>query len=493
MNISFHGAARTVTGSKHLLHLDNGKKILLDCGMFQGMGKETLELNQQFGFDPKEVTYVILSHAHIDHVGLLPRLVKDGYKGPIFCTPQTAELVRLLLLDSAHIQEIDVIQANRIRERENREPVEALYTQDDAEKVFPLLETVPYHDKFNIDDQIELHYTDCGHILGSATVSLKIKEGKNTTRIAFSGDIGRYGDMILRSPEAFPQADFIIMESTYGDKTHNMLRPAADKLLHCIEGCIKRGGKLIIPAFSVGRTQEILYLINRLDTERRLPPINYYVDSPLSIEATDVMKKHPECFNDTVCDLLQRDDDVFSFPGLHNIKSTEESMALAASKECCVIIAASGMAEAGRVKHHIANCIDNAANTILFVGYCEPNSLGGKLRSGAHHVKIYGEGHDVRANVEVIESMSAHGDVDDLLKWINCQDAALVRTLFLVHGEYNVQQIFREKLHTRSFRNVVIPQLHENVDLNRTGKKLRKRIPIGEELRNHGHITADRL
>lgn len=478
MNISFHGAARTVTGSKHLIHLDNGKKILLDCGMFQGMGAETLHLNQHFGFAPAEVTYVILSHAHIDHVGLLPKLVKDGYNGKIFCTPQTAELVKLLLLDCAHIQEMDALLINRIRERQQREHISPLYTQEDAEKVLPLLHTVDYHEKFKIDNQIELHYTDCGHLLGSAAVNLKIKEGRKVTRLTFSGDIGRYGDMILRSPEAFPQADYIIMEATYGDKTHNMLRTPTDKLLQCIEACIERGGKLIIPAFSVGRTQEVLYLLNRLDTEHRLPKINYYVDSPLSVEATAVMKRHPECFNDTVRDLLQRDDDVFAFPGLHNIKDTEDSINLTASKETCVIIAASGMAEAGRVKHHIAASINDPANTILIVGYCEPNSLGGKLRNGANHVNIFGEGHNVKANIEVIESMSAHGDYDDLLKWMNCQDPELVRRVFLVHGEYHVQQSFREKLNLKGFKDVVIPLMHENIDLNKLRKRARKRIPI---------------
>jgi len=484
MQISFHGAARTVTGSKHLLHLDNGKKILLDCGMFQGMGADTLPLNRQFGFNPAEVTYVILSHAHIDHVGLLPKLVKEGFNGKIFCTPQTAELVRLLLMDSAHIQEMDVIQINRVRERQNREVVEPLYTQEDSEKVFPLLEAVNYHENFKIDKQIELHYTDCGHILGSAAVNLKIKEGRRITRLTFSGDVGRYGDMILRSPEAFPQADFIVMEATYGDKIHNMLRPATDKILSCIERCIERGGKLIIPAFSVGRTQEILYLINRLDTEHRLPKINYYVDSPLSVEATAIIKSHPECFNDTVQDLLQRDDDVFAFPGLYNITETADSIGLTESKEPCVIIAASGMAEAGRVKHHIAASIDNPNNTILIVGYCEPNSLGGKLRSGAHHVNIYGEGHDVKANIEVIESMSAHGDCEDLLKWLNCQDPEMVKKVFLVHGEYHVQQSFREKLLLKGFKNVDIPQLHDTVDLNKVRRKPRKHIPVNPDLRH---------
>lgn len=482
MHISFHGAARTVTGSKHLIHLDNGKKILLDCGMFQGMGAETLPLNKRFGFEPADVTYVVLSHAHIDHAGLLPKLVKEGFNGRIYCTPQTADLVKLLLVDSAHIQEMDVAHVNRMRQKQDRDAVDPLYTQEDAEAVFPLLEPVAYHKRYVIDEQIELRFTDCGHILGSAAVNLKIKEGRRVTRIAFSGDVGRYGDMILRAPEAFPQADYIILESTYGDKTHNILQPSTDKILKHIEACIEKGGKLIIPAFSVGRTQEVLYLINRLETERRLPKINYYVDSPLSVEATEIMKRHPNCFNDTVQDLLERDDDVFAFPGLYNVKDTEDSIQLTTSDETCVIISASGMAEAGRVKHHIAANIDNPANTILIVGYCEPNSLGGKLRSGATHVNIFGEEHEVRANVAVIEGMSAHGDYEDLLKWLNCQDAELVKKVFLVHGEYHVQQSFKERLHAKGFANVEIPEMHQTIDLT-AKKQARKRIPVRNENR----------
>jgi len=466
MKISFHGAARTVTGSKHLVRLDNGKKILLDCGMFQGLGKETLALNSEWGFEPREVTHVILSHAHIDHVGLLPRLVKDGYAGKIFCTPQTEELAKILLLDAAHIQESDAIHINRIRDKQDRPHVEPLYTEDDATEVFSLFQSVKYEEEYKIDDDISFMYTDCGHIIGSAAIHLKITENGKDTRISFSGDIGRYNDLILRSPATFPQADYILLESTYGDRLHNMLTPATDKLLKFIqETCIVKGGKLIIPAFSVGRTQEILYLLNRLDTERRLPKLNYFVDSPLSIEATEITKHFPECFNDAVQDLLKKDEDVFSFPGLHYTRSAEESIALVALDEPCVIISASGMAEAGRVKHHIAHAIDNERNTILIVGYCEPHSLGAHLRNGNKQVKIYGEEHEVRASIGIIESMSAHGDYKDLIHWTECQDPAKVKKLFLVHGEYEVQVAFRERLMQKGFKDVEIPEIHSGVEL----------------------------
>ncbi len=376
MKITFHGAARTVTGSKHLVHINPDKKVLLDCGMFQGLGKDTLELNRNWGFDPRELNYVIISHAHIDHIGLLPKLVKDGYSGPIYCTPQTLDLARVLLPDSARIQEGDVMHINKLREQQGRPKEEPLYTEEDALAVFPLITTVAYNENYRIDDDLELLYTDCGHIIGSAAVSLKIMENGKVRRLTFSGDVGRYNDLILKTPEPFPQADFIILESTYGNKLHDLPTHSSDKLLSYItDTCLRKKGKLIIPAFSVGRTQEILYLLNRLETENRLPKLTYYVDSPMSIATTEVVKHHPECFNKEVRGLLEKDEDVFLFEGLQYLQSAEESIKLNSVKEPCVIISASGMAEAGRVKHHIAHNIDNSRNTILIVGYCEPHSL----------------------------------------------------------------------------------------------------------------------
>jgi metallo-beta-lactamase family protein len=286
------------------------------------------------------------------------------------------------------------------------------------------------------------------------------------SRITFSGDVGRYNDMILHQPAPFPQADYILLESTYGDRLHELVAPAPDKFLKYItDTCIKKKGKLIIPAFSVGRTQEILYLLNHLEVEGRLPALNYYVDSPLSILATDIIKHHPECFNKEVQALLKTDHDVFSFQGLKYTKTSQESIALSATKEPCVIISASGMAEAGRVKHHIERNIDDAKNTILIVGYCEPHSLGGRLKSGAKEVSIYGDVHEVKAEIGVIESMSAHGDYKDLMQWLACQDAKDVGKLFLVHGEYEVQQSFRERLLKIGFRDIEIPALHQTIGL----------------------------
>lgn len=466
MKISFHGAARVVTGSKHLLHINNDKKVLLDCGMFQGLGKDTIELNSHWGFEPSEVDHLIISHAHIDHIGLVPKLVKDGYKGKIYCTPATASLAKLLLLDSARIQEADAKYINRQRDKQQREHVEPLYTEEEAVAVFPLFETIPYNEHYKIDDELELMYTDCGHIIGSAAVNLVVRENGKKTHITFSGDVGRYRDMILRSPQNFPQADFILLESTYGDKLHDLVTVANDALLdHITDTCLKRKGKLVIPAFSLGRTQEILYMLNRLELERRLPPLNYYVDSPLSIKITDAIKKYPDYFNSNVQELLKKDKDVFSFKGLEYLDSVEESMALNDSEEPCVIISASGMAEAGRVRHHISHTVEDARNTILLTGYCEPQSLGGRLKQKPAEVGIFGKRYTVRAQIAEITSLSAHGDYDDLCQWLACQSPAEVKKLFLVHGEYDVQQKFRDRLLRKGFTDVQIPALHEEVGL----------------------------
>ncbi len=466
MKISFHGAARTVTGSKHLIHLSGGKKILLDCGMFQGLGHDTLRLNRDWGFEPTEVSYVIISHAHIDHIGLLPRLVKDGYAGPIYCTPATADLMHIMLIDSAHIQQADTRYVNKKRRVANRQEEEPLYTEDDVAAVFPLLVTVPYNEPHQIDEDIELIYTDCGHILGSAAVNLKLRERGATTRLTFSGDVGRYRDMILRSPDTFPQADVIILESTYGDELHDTATEAADLLLEQItHTCFEKKGRLIIPAFSIGRTQELLFILNRMELDGRLPALKYYVDSPLSAKATNIIKAHPECFNARVQQLLKKDPNVFAFRGLEFITDVENSIALNDTLEPCVIISASGMAEAGRVKHHIAHAIHNPRNTILISGYCEPQSLGARLQEGRSEISIFGKRYPLRAEVASIRSLSAHGDYEDLSQWLACQNPGEIRKVFLVHGEYGVQQRFQESLIRKGFEDVIIPDLHEVIGL----------------------------
>ncbi|TCD12664.1 MBL fold metallo-hydrolase [Pedobacter frigidisoli] len=465
MKIAFHGAARTVTGSKHLITLKNNTQILLDCGLFQGMGHVTDKLNDYFGFDAKKVTYLVLSHAHIDHCGLLPKLVADGFNGKIFCTSATMDLARILMMDSAKIQMQDAEYSNR-HLREGEEMEESLYTDEDVTKTLSLVKIVEYEEDFEIEENIRLKFTDAGHILGSAAVHLTITEDGKPTRITFSGDVGRYGDLLLKSPQTFDQADYILMESTYGDSLHKDLDPIEDMLLEIINNtCNVKKGKVIIPAFAVGRTQELLFALNGLELKGKLPNIPYYVDSPLSSKATEILKNHPEVYNNGVKQVLKSDHDIFGFKGLRFIESVDESKALNQDPKPCVIISASGMADAGRVKHHIKNNIGDQKNTILMVGYCEPRSLGGQLIAGKKVVEIFRDEYEVKAEVRSIKSMSAHGDYEDLLQFLSCQDPAKVKQLFLVHGEYEVQQHFATRLKDHGFKNVAIPEYHQDFSL----------------------------
>ncbi|MFI5153604.1 MAG: MBL fold metallo-hydrolase [Chitinophagales bacterium] len=466
MKIAFHGAARTVTGSKHLLTLKNGRKYLLDCGMFQGLGPETDTLNRDWGFDPASVNFIILSHAHIDHSGLIPKLVKDGFAGKIFSTHATRELTDALLEDSAMIQQEDIKYANKKRIAEGNPYLQPLYDEENAREAMSLFEGVEYDQWVKIDEQVQFMYTDAGHIIGSAAVHLKINENGKETRLTFSGDVGRYRDVILRSPAIFPQADYILIESTYGNSLHDPEVTTPDLLLDWItKTCLQKKGKLIIPAFSVGRTQEILFALNQLEIEKRLPDVDYFVDSPLSIKVTEIVKKYSSLFNKSVRKILESDMDPFSFRRLKYIKSVDESKSLNFRNEPCVIISASGMAEAGRVKHHISNNVENSRNTILIVGYCEPHSLGGRLMAGAKEVGIFGVTHEVHADIGVIRSMSAHGDYEDLSQFLACQDAKQVRKLFIVHGEYEVQLAFKQRLIKKGFLDVEIPERHYEIGL----------------------------
>ncbi|MCL6523035.1 MAG: MBL fold metallo-hydrolase [Thermoflavifilum sp.] len=465
MQLSFHGAARTVTGSKHLLSLKSGERILLDCGMFQGMGLRANQLNHSWGFDPSLINILILSHAHIDHCGLIPKLVKEGFHGPIYCTTPTRHLTELLLTDSAHIQEEEQDFAKRklVQQHHSAEEVEPLYTSADLPACMQLFQEMPYNQWKTIANGVELMFSDAGHILGSACVHLRIRENDRLIQLSFSGDIGRYHDVILPSPAVFPQADYIIMESTYGNTLHEPVEQSADQLLHWINHtCLEKKGKLIIAAFSLGRTQEILYFLNQLELEHRLPALKYYLDSPLSIELTEVIKQYPTYFNTRVQKLMQHDSDPFRFNGLTYIQEASDSKLLNYINEPCVIISASGMADAGRIKHHISNNIENSRNTILFTGYCEPDSLGGRLLTHPEEVHIFGIPHEVHAEIAQLHSLSAHGDYEDLLQWLSCQEPRQIKQLFLVHGEYEVQLNFQQKLLRKGLPEVIIPDLHQS-------------------------------
>lgn len=465
MKIAFHGAAQTVTGSKHLIHLDNGQKILLDCGMFQGRGLDSDVMNRDFGFNPKDINYVVLSHAHIDHSGLLPFLVKQGFRGKIFCTPATRDLCKILLLDSAYIQESDVRYLNKKRRKQGKPEVEPLYDKEDAYMALSLIRKVKYRTPFQINSNVSLTYTDAGHIIGSTSVHLDITENGKTIKVSFSGDVGRYGDLILKSPEIFRQADYVLLESTYGDELHQKPEPAEENLRRIIdETCVGRQGKVIIPAFSVGRTQELLYHLNNLSLKGHLPAVPVYVDSPLSEKATLVIKSHPWNFNDKVQDVMKNDDDPFDFPGLHFVEDAEESKSLNFRKEPCIIISASGMAEAGRIKHHIKNNVEDTRNTILLVGYSEPGSLAGRLKGGAASVSIFGEKFKVNAQVQSVQSMSAHGDQNDLMQFLSSQDPAITKKVFLVHGELDTQTVFKAVLEEKGYQ-VEIPSRHQSFEL----------------------------
>lgn len=451
MKIKFCGAAGTVTGSKHLITTDSGLNILLDCGLFQGMGSETDPLNRNFGFDPIIIDHLILSHAHIDHSGLIPRLIREGFNGTIHCTPATYDLCELMLRDSASIQESDIEFINRRRESKGLTLLKPLYEADDAEKSFSFFKTLPYDEWRDLGGGVSFSFTDAGHVLGSACVSLVINERGDKKRLFYTADIGRPGDQILRSPQSFPQPDYILCEATYGDRLHEPIHGSVERLLELVtETCVKNKGKLIIPAFSLDRTQELIYALDQLEHEGLLPPVKVYIDSPLSVNTTKVIQKHINCYNESIRDyMLEGDRNPFYFRNLHFITDVQESKKLNKHKEPCIIISASGMAEAGRVKHHIKNSIEDPSNTILLVGYCTPSSLGGRLGAGDKIVRIFGDEYHVRARIATMESYSAHADYSEIIDFLQNCNLSEVKRIFLVHGEQpgfdNMSKLLRQK------------------------------------------------
>jgi len=466
MKLSFHGAARTVTGTKHLLHLKNGTKILFDCGLFQGLGQQSDSLNAEFGFNPADVSVLLLSHAHIDHSGLIPKLVKEGFSGNIYCTEATKELAEILLYDSAEIQAYETEQANKKRASQKLDAYEPLYTPDDVAAAMPLFKTIEYNTDTVLTDDVSVLFTNTGHLVGCAAIHVTATEEGQTKRITFSGDVGRYRSILLQPPSPFPQADYIILESTYGNKHHDISFNTIKTMNQWItKTCVEKGGKLIIPAFSVGRTQEVLYALNQLELENRLPDIPYFVDSPLSLKATEAIKKHSKHFNERLQQVLEVDDDPFEFAGLKYVETADDSRKLTGFNEPCVIISASGTADAGRVRHHLQSALSDAANAVLLVGYCSAQSTGGLLASGVSELDIYGEACAVNAEIGQMSGMSAHGDCDDLCQFVACQDAEKVAGVFLVHGEYLVQQDFAARLQRKGFQKIEMPAQHQEFEL----------------------------
>ena len=467
MKITFYGAARTVTGSKHLLTTASGNNILLDCGLFQGEGDKTEFMNRNFGFDPTSIHALILSHAHMDHAGCIPYLYKQGFKGITYCTPATYDLCMVMLKDSAHIQEHDTFYVNKKRKRIGKLMIEPLYTVEDVNICLKYFKKVGYNEHCQITNDCSFLFTDSGHILGSAAINLNIKNETKETKLFFSGDIGRFTDLILRPPQSFPQADYIICESTYGNRLHDAPENAEQKLLKVVkETCVIKKGKLIIPAFSLGRTQEIIYVLDRLHTKGLMPYVKIYIDSPLSVNITEIMRKHTESFNQEIKDYMKTDSDPFGYADIRFIEDVKESKTLNDSDEPCIIISASGMLEAGRVKHHVKNNISDSRNTILIVGYCPPESLGGRLVSGSKYVRIFGKEYEVNASIEVISNYSAHADYSEMLRYLLCQDTKKVKQVFLVHGVLQVQLDYKLKLEEAGFSNVMIPEIRESFVLD---------------------------
>jgi metallo-beta-lactamase family protein len=464
MKIQFLGAAREVTGSKHLITLDNGKKILLDCGMYQGKGMNTDAMNRNLGFVPQEIDYLILSHAHIDHSGLIPYITKLGFEGSIICTHATRDLCSIMLADCGKIQEHDTEMNNKKRARKNLPPLEPIYDKKDAELALQHFIGVAYDNPYRVTKGVKLTFTNSGHLLGSSVVNLRIKEGNKVTTIAFTGDIGRPTNRILISPQPFPQADIVICESTYGNRLHEPIKDAEDKLLDVIKRtCVEKKGKLIIPSFSVGRTQEVILSLNNFYNSGKLPRINVFVDSPLSVNATNIFKLHKECFNDSIVELMETDPDPFGFNSLHFITQVEDSKRLNDTQEPCIIISASGMMEAGRIKHHLANSISYSKNTILAVGYCAPTTLGARILRGDKEISIFGTPYKVNADVERLDSFSGHSDYGEMIQFLECQDKKKIKHFVLVHGEINSQEYFRDRLTEKGFENIMIPSIGEEI------------------------------
>ena len=464
MRIQFLGAAQEVTGSKHLITTDSGKTILLDCGMYQGKGMETDEANRELGFDPKDIHYLLLSHAHIDHSGLIPYIYHLGFRGKIYCTAATRDLCELMLQDTAFIQEQDVRWYNKKMDRQNKPKIKPLFDMSDAQQVMKLFRTVDYDTPYRINEEIQIQFTNSGHMLGSAVISVAITENGQTKRIAYTGDLGRLHSHILSTPQAFPQCDYLICESTYGNRLHEDTLVSEEQLLGIVEEtCMYKKGKLLIPSFSVGRTQEIVYVLNELFNDGRLERVPVYVDSPLSANATEIFRRHAHTLNEQVQDTMRFDPDPFGFNGLRYITDVQQSKALNRSEQPCIIISSSGMLEAGRIKHHVSNHIDDPSTTILIVGYCTPSSLGARIQDPSlRYVSIFGFDHRIRAQVTKVEGFSGHGDYQEMIQYLTaCQDAKQVQKVFIVHGEYAAQEAMKAHLQEAGFGEVAIPEKGE--------------------------------
>jgi metallo-beta-lactamase family protein len=464
MRIHFYGATRTTTGSVYLLEI-NGQRLLLECGLFQGRRGETIERNRTFPFDPKALDAVVLSHAHIDHCGNLPNLCRQGFEGNIYCTFATRDLASIMLEDSAEIQRDDAAFVSKKRARQGLPPVEPLYTATDAEKAVRQFVAFNYDRPIPVCEGVTATFRDAGHILGSAQVVLDVQEAGRKFRYLFSGDVGRGSDDILRDPEPVDDVDFLQIESTYGAREHTPKGHANEQVALLVRETLANKGKVIIPSFSVGRTQQIVYTLHQLTLTGQLARVPIFVDSPLSVNATEVYRLHPECFNETIYKFLREKENPFGMENLTYIRELAHSKKLNELKDPAIIISASGMAEAGRIRHHLANHIGNPANLILFIGYCAEHTLGAQILSGRDPVNIFGEPHQVRARIATLDSFSGHADKNELSRYVQALHGN-IRKIAVVHGEESQALAFAETLRTlRPKAEVRVPEYQEQMEI----------------------------
>ncbi len=456
MRLRFHGAARTVTGSCHILEV-NGETVLLDCGLFQGKRKEAFERNRRFPFDPSKIHNVVLSHAHIDHSGNLPSLMARGFRGRIVATRATHDLCKWMLRDSAHIQQKDVLYVNKKRRKRKQTPFEPLYSMEDAERAIEHFDGIPYDHDVTVAPGVSVRFEDAGHILGSASCHLRIEENGREHALLFTGDVGRVGRPILRDPVPPRRADLLISESTYGNRLHDAREDVAARLAEVVRRTFDRGGKVLIPAFSVGRTQRLVYHLHELFKDGTLPEVPIFVDSPLAANVTEVFRAHPECYDRDAMEFLKGAEDPLGFSRLTYVRDVAASKALNELRVPCVIIAASGMCEAGRVLHHLKRVAPDRRSTILIVGFMAEHTLGRRIADGVPEIKLYGETYKLRADVESISGLSAHADRDELIEYLGHLEKP-PRASFLVHGEEEPAMELAERLGQRGFPRVDVPK-----------------------------------
>ena len=504
MNITFCGAAKEVTGSNHLVEAA-GKKFLVDCGLIQGRVAEEERNAEPFIYNPKEIDFMLLTHAHIDHSGRIPKLIKEGFKGAIYATKPTCELSRIMLADSGHIQEAETEWKNRKRKREGKTLLEPLYTSKEGEESLKHFIPVSYMDIIEIDENIRVRFNDAGHMLGSAIIEVWITENGKTTKIVFSGDLGNNDIKLLQPPSPITTADYVVMESTYGDRLHMKYKgdEKAEKFLDIVSTTLRRGGNVVIPSFAVGRTQEILYELNAIKERKNEPEINakykelmnatVYVDSPLAITATEIFKRNLELFDDEAQERIKRGDNPLEFDGLKFTKTVEESVALNENTKPCIIMSASGMCDAGRIKHHLKHNLWNPLNTILFVGYQAPNTLGRRIVEGEKVVKIFGEEIAVNAQIEYIEGYSGHADQEWLMNFIySFRDKP--KKVFLVHGEERAQKVLKEKIEKDIEVSTIIPEFGDTYRIDEVVRKISELTPKDiERLRNRDLEFVDKV